>query len=96
MLTDENPAFIKYVYRNKDVASYDALLIEALTAAMKTVLAYPITKSTTKEAETLKLYGERLRIARSVDGQEDTPDPVGESQLLNRRRRSAGGSAPNT
>jgi hypothetical protein len=95
ILANENPLFIKYVYRNEDAPSYDALLVEALTAAMKAALAYPITKSTTKESETLKLYLERLRIARAVDAQEDTPDAIGTSQLANARRRS-GGNIPST
>lgn len=93
ILADENPLLIKFIFRNEDVPSYDALLTEALTAAMKAALAYPITKSTTKEAETLALYLERLRLARTVDAQEDTPDAIGTSQLLSARRRS-GGSVP--
>lgn len=93
ILADENPLLIKYIYMNEDVPSYDALLVEALTAAMKAALAYPITKSTTKERETLDLYLERLRLARTVDAQEDTSDAIGTSQLLGARRRS-GGSVP--
>lgn len=96
ILADENPLLIKYIWRNTDVPSYDALLIEALTAAMKAALAYPVTKSTTKESETLALYMERLKLARAVDGQEGTPDAIGSSQLLNARRRSGGGTAPTT
>jgi len=95
VVADENPLLIQYVYRNENVPSYDALLIEALTAAMKAALAYPVTKSTTKESETLALYFERLRFARAVDGQEGTPDAIGRSQLLRARRRS-GGRAPIT
>lgn len=96
VLADENPLLIKYIWRNTDVPSYDALLIEALTAAMKAALAYPVTKSTTKESETLALYMERLRLARAIDGQEGTPDAIGRSQLLHARRRSGGGRAPTT
>ena len=96
VLADENPLLIKYIFKNKDVPSYDALLIEALTAAMKAALAYPVTKSTTKESETLALYLERLRLARAIDGQEGTPDAIGNSQLLHARRRSGGGTAPTT
>lgn len=96
ILADENPLLIKYIWRNEAVPSYDTLLIEALTAAMKAALAYPITKSTTKESETLALYLERLRLARAIDGQEGTPDAIGDSQTINARRRSGGGSAPTT
>lgn len=94
ILGNENPFFIKYIWRNEAVPTYDSLLIEALTAAMKTALAYPITKSTTKEAECLALYKERLQHARTVDGLEGTPDAIGRSQLLSARRRTGGGFAP--
>jgi len=94
ILGNENPLLIKYIYRNEAVPTYDSLLIEALTAAMKTALAYPITKSTTKEAECLALYKDRLQMARTVDGLEGTPDAIGSSQLLGARRRTGGGHAP--
>jgi hypothetical protein len=94
ILADENPLFIKYTFRNENVPSYSALMIEALTWAMMAVLAYPITKSTTKSTEINTIYLTRLRIARTVDAQEDSPDEMGESQLVRARRRS-GGTVPN-
>lgn len=94
VLGDENPLLIKYIWRNEAVPSYDSLLIEALTAAMKTCLAYPVTKSTTKEKECLDLYMTRLQHARTVDGLEGTPDAMGNSQLLSARRRTGGGFTP--
>lgn len=90
ILADENPLLIKYTYRNENVPSYDALLIEALTWAMMAVLAYPITKSTTKSTEINAIYLTRLRLARTVDAQEDSPDQMGDSQLNTARRRSGG------
>lgn len=90
ILADENPLLIKYTYRNKNVPSYDALMIEAMTWAMMAVLAYPITKSTTKSTEINNIYLLRLRLARTVDAQEDSPDQMGDSQLLAARRRSGG------
>lgn len=91
ILANENPLYIKYVYKNEDVPSYDALLVEALTAAMMVPLAYPVTKSVTKFKEVFGVYSKfRLSLARSVDAQEDTPDPIGTSQLLTARRRSGG------
>ena len=90
ILADENPLLIKYTYRNENVPSYDALMIEAMTWAMMSVLAYPITKSTTKSTEINNIYLLRLRLARTVDAQEDSPDQIGDSQLLHARRRSGG------
>ena len=56
ILSDENPLFLKYIFRNKEVPTYDALLIEAMTWGMMAVLAYPITKSTTKSTEINNIY----------------------------------------
>lgn len=93
ILADENPLLVKYTFRNENVPSWDALMIEAATWAMMAVLAYPITKSTTKSTEVNAIYLTRLRLARTVDAQEDSPDQVGDSQLLSARRRS-GGTVP--
>lgn len=95
ILANENPFFIKYLYKNTEVASYDSLLVETLTWAMMAVLAYPVVKSTTKSTEINNIYLARLRQARAIDGQEGTPDALGRSQLLD-ARRSGGRRAPNT
>jgi len=85
ILADTNPLYVRYVYRNDDVASYDVLLIAALTAAMAAELAYPITKSTSAHDFFMRLYVEKLRVARSVDGQEDSPDTFGDNPFISVR-----------
>lgn len=85
ILGDENPLYIRYIYRNEDPASYDTLLVDALTAAMQAEIAYPITKSTTQQEAAWKLYSEKLKLARAVDGSEDSPDTFGNFPLIDIR-----------
>ena len=82
VLGDENPLYIRYIFKNEDVASYDTLLVDALTAAMQAELAYPITKSTAQQEASWRLYSEKLKLARSVDASEDSPDQFGSNSPL--------------
>lgn len=86
ILCDDNPLYLRYVYRNEDVSKYDALLVEALTAYMAMTMAYPITKSASQQDVMVKLYEFKLRQARTTDGQEEPPQEVGDFPFLNVRR----------
>lgn len=86
ILCDDNPLYLIYLFRNTDVSKYDALLVEALTAYMAMTMAYPITKSASQQGVMAKLYEFKLRQARTVDGQEDPPQEVGDFPFLNVRR----------
>ena len=82
ILATEDPLYIKYVYRNENVATYDALLISALTSYMQAELAYPITKSTTQQKAAWELFALKVRQARNVDGQEDPPVTFGDFPVI--------------
>lgn len=92
ILANENPLYVKYIFRNENVPSYDALLIEVLTAAMAVKMAYPLTKSTSEVQAAQALYKFWFDQAKGVDGQEDTPDQLS-APSLTRVRRSGGGSS---
>ena len=82
ILCNESALPLVYVFRNEDVSSWDSLLVDAMTAAMATVLAYPITESTSlRESFRQELIG-LLKEARAVDGQDDPPDTFGDFPLL--------------
>ena len=81
ILATEDPLYIKYIWRNENVATYDALLISALTAYMQAELAYPITKSTTQQKAAWELFALKIKQARTVDGQEDPPETFGDFPL---------------
>lgn len=85
LLCDDNPALLRYVWRNEVAATWDDMLVWAMTMSMKAVLAYPITASTSLEQLIEQGLSEVLRAARAVDGQDETPETVGDSPLLQAR-----------
>jgi len=85
LLCDENPVYLRYVWRNENPATWDSMLIWAMTMSMKAVMAYPITQSTSMEQLVESVLVDVLKQARAVDGQDDTPDSLGDSPLLNAR-----------
>lgn len=86
ILFDESLLNLRYVYRNEDVTTWDALLVEAAEAYMAMTCAYPITKSPSVQETMSKLWEFKLRQARSIDGQENPPETLGDFPLLNARR----------
>lgn len=82
VLTDEAELPLLYVFDNKNPATYDAALVEALEQAMMAALAYPVTKSTSLAAELQAMLRDTLAQARAIDGQDDPPQTLGDSPLL--------------
>lgn len=85
ILTDESSVNIKYIYKENDSTKYDSLLISTLVACMAAELAYPITRSESKAAAAFQIFAEKLRLARMVDAQEDSPDTLGDFPFINNR-----------
>lgn len=92
LLCDDNPALLRYVARNTNPATWDAMLVEAMTLAMAAKMAYPITQSTTLRDSFRQQLEMHLKRARAADGQEDTPESLGDSPMLSAR---LGGSLGN-
>jgi|SRR5919108_1272670 hypothetical protein len=86
ILFDEAELKLRYIYKNSDVATWDALLVQAAEAYMAMTCAYPITKSASMYEAMVKLWGLKLTQARSIDGQENPPEEVGDFPLLRARR----------
>lgn len=85
ILMDSNVCKLRYVFRNEVEATWDSLLIDAMTQVMVAALTYPITKSTSKQATEEEIVRQVLKSARTVDGQEQTPETFGDSPLLAHR-----------
>ena len=85
LLCDDNPALLRYIWRNENPATWDDMLVWGLTMSMKAVFAYPITQSTSMEQLVEGALVDVLRQARAVDGQDGTPDQLGDSPLLQAR-----------
>lgn len=86
VLFDEALLPIRYVYRNEDIPSWDALLVQAAEAYMAMTCAYPITKSASMFEAMGGLWKQKLQQARTIDGLENPPEELGDYPLLAARR----------
>lgn len=86
VLCDENPLYLRYVYRNEDVPNWDSMLVQAAEAYMAMTCAYPITKSASMFEAMTNLWDLKVKQARNVDGQETPPETLGDSPMLAVRR----------
>jgi hypothetical protein len=82
LLADDNPLLLRYIFKNTNVGSYDTMLVWALTSCMRAVFAYPISQSGSLEELLTTTLRPLLRQARAVDGQEDTPEQLGDNPLV--------------
>ena len=87
ILMDSNACLLRYVFRNEVEATWDSLLIYAMTEVMKSTLAYAVTKSASKEELTEAIVQRVVKQARAIDGQEGTPETLGDFPLLANRMR---------
>lgn len=87
ILMDTSTCRLKYLFRNEVEATWDALLIDAMTQVMVAALTYPITKSTTKQATEEEIVARVLKTSKAVDGQEEPAQTFGNSPLLTNRMR---------
>jgi|SRR6185369_4957454 hypothetical protein len=73
LLTDSSTANIRYIKRIA-APDMDSLLFDATAFRLASAMAYPISGSTSLSQEMWGLYQARLQEARTVDGQEGSPD----------------------
>lgn len=85
LLCNENPALVRYVWRNETPASWDTALVWAMTVAMRAVFSQPVAASTSLEQLIRDELKDILRQARSADGQEDPPQQLGDERLYSAR-----------
>ena len=74
LLTDEGTCNLVFIARVEDVTQMDALLKEAIAARLASELAYPIARSNQLTTTRWEIYERVLAEARSIDGQEGTPE----------------------
>lgn len=82
ILANTAAVYLRYIRRNETESSWDALLIEAVTAEMAALIAYPLTKSATLQQTMVGLARAALQRARTVDGQDNPPETFGDFPLL--------------
>lgn len=91
LLSDAPLCKLRYVYKNEDENTWTPLLVMAMTLAMRQVLAYPITQSTSLEQLIDQAIEPTLRRARSIDSQDQPPEMLGDHRLLSARFGARGG-----
>lgn len=87
VLMKSNVCRLRYIFRNDVEATWDALLVDAMTQVMVAALTYAVTKSTTKQATEEEIVKQVLKVARAADGQEVPPETLGDFPLLANRLR---------
>lgn len=87
ILMNRNACYLRYIWRNDVEATWDALLVDAMTEVMKATFAYAITKSTSKEELVEAIVQRVLKQARNIDGQENPSESLGDFPLLANRMR---------
>lgn len=85
ILSDNNILRLRYVFNNTNAGAWDASLIGVMTKAMAAHMAYAITQSSSLHQLKLQELEQALRSARSVDGQEEPPETLGDFRLLSSR-----------
>lgn len=90
LLCDETALPMVYVFDNAVPGTYDATLIGAMELAMTVALAYPVTKSIEVEANKQRELAQAMQMARTIDGQDDPAETLGDFPLLMSRRGGFG------
>lgn len=81
-LCDEPAFYLRYIWRNEDESTWDALLIHAAVQTMRQVFAYPITSSTSLEELVITVARNVLKEARAIDGQDQPAETFGDFPLM--------------
>ena len=85
VLMNSSPLKLRYIYRNDNESKWTALLVMAVTLAMRQALAYPITQSTSLEQLIDQAIEPTLKRARTIDSQDQPPQTLGDFRLLQAR-----------
>lgn len=86
ILCDQTKLNLRYIRLIDDPARFDSLFADALAAHLAFKLAVPLTQTASQAQVCWSTYTQLLKLARSVDSQEDIPDEFEESSLLTMRR----------
>jgi len=81
ILADVETLNLRYVARIVDTNEYDALFLTTLEARLAADAATPVTGSASMFNQMWAVYTSKLREARSIDGQEGSPDTFSANDL---------------
>lgn len=86
LLIDQSALKLVYIWRNTDVSSWDSLLVEAAELMMAMKMAYAVTQSANQQQIYASLLQQKIKEARAVDGQDQSPRQLGSFEVLGARR----------
>lgn len=81
ILSNESVIHLKYISTDVSEGALDSLLTEAIKYAMAAQMAYPITQTASMAEFMESKYQMVLREAKTVDGQDDPPETLGDNAL---------------
>jgi hypothetical protein len=76
---------LRYISRNENESTWDAMLVRAMELKMAGEMAYPITGSASMADAMFQKLAQHMKQARAADGQDDPPQTLGDFPLLNSR-----------
>ena len=82
-----SPVYYKYIARIDTVELYSALFVQALAARLAMEWCLALIASDRKQASLVKIYSEKVRLARTADSQEKTPEQIQASEWVDHRFR---------
>jgi hypothetical protein len=85
LVSDELALPLIYQADNKVPNTYDSALIEVLEYAMTAAMCYAVTRSASLRDSLTAEFVARLKLARSLDGQDDPPQTFGDFPLYSSR-----------
>lgn len=74
-----------YIWLNDNPGTWDDALVDVAELKMMAVLAYPVTASTTLRDTCFQEAAMAEKMAKAVDGQDEPPEELGGSELLEAR-----------
>lgn len=85
ILADTNALPLRYVFRNDQESTWDAMLVKAMELRMAAEMAYAITSSASMADMHHNKLQQHMKQARAVDGMDDPPQELGDYPLLQSR-----------
>lgn len=85
LYTDSSSLVVRMIYRNTAVEQYQPMAVLAMSAFLASLMAFPLTKSSSMYDKMVALYGNLISRAEDTDTQEGTPDEIDSDEVLNVR-----------
>lgn len=82
ILLNSNVLRLVYIWRNENPATWDAMLIDAMSAAMAARMALTLTGDADKKTQAEGVYAALMKQARTLDGQDEPPLDFHDSPFL--------------